>query len=122
MRSMRRKASCGLCLVGLAGGFVNGLLGVGGGMLFIPGLVYLGGLDEYHAHGSSLLIVLPVSMVSAVVYLLRGQVEWSLALKIALGGVIGAYIGARLTRSVPGRWLRYALAVTMVLAGTGMIL
>ncbi len=56
----------GAILIGLAGGVIAGLLGVGGGVLFVPGLVFFIGLDQHHAEATSLLAIVPVAIVGTL--------------------------------------------------------
>jgi uncharacterized membrane protein YfcA len=111
-----------VALIGLTAGVVNGLLGVGGGMILIPGMVYCLGLGEHEAHGTSLAIVLPISIASVFVYARNHFLDWSLTWKVALGGVVGAYIGAKLITYIPDVWLRRIFAAFMVLTALRMVL
>jgi len=78
-----------LILAGLAAGLANGLLGAGGGMIVVPALKKLG-LDVKHAHATSVSVILPLSVVSAALYMLRGDVNPGDALIYLPFGVAGA--------------------------------
>ncbi|MGI6357453.1 MAG: sulfite exporter TauE/SafE family protein [Bacillota bacterium] len=81
-------------LLGLAAGLVNGLLGIGGGTVLIPGMVYLLGTRQHQAHATSLLIVLPTCLASILVYRRLPGVDlrslWQLALYTSGGAIVGA--------------------------------
>ncbi len=81
-------------LLGLAAGLVNGLLGIGGGTVLIPGMVYLLGTKQHHAHATSLLIVLPTCLASILVYHRLPGVDfrslWQLAIYTSVGAIVGA--------------------------------
>jgi uncharacterized protein len=109
-----------VALIGVAAGVVNGLLGVGGGMILIPGMVYCLGMGEHDAHGTSLAIVLPISVASAFIYGRNHYVDWSLTWRIAIGGMIGAYIGARLINYIPDIWLKRIFAAFMIATAVRM--
>jgi uncharacterized membrane protein YfcA len=84
-------------LVGLAAGILAGLFGIGGGILIVPGLVFLGGMSIRMAIGSSLgALLLPVGLLGAVVYWREGNLDVRAALLVAGGLFIGAYLGALL--------------------------
>lgn len=109
-------------LIGVTAGVVNGLLGVGGGMILIPGMVYCLGMGEHEAHGTSLAIVLPISIASAFVYARNHFLDWGLTGKVAVGGVIGAYLGAKLITYIPDLWLRRIFALFMLATAIRMVL
>lgn len=106
---------------GLLVGAVNGLLGVGGGTLLVPALVFWFRLPDHQAHGTAILTVGLTSVVSAWVYAGRGLVDWSLAAQVAAGGVVGALAGARLMRSLRPRTLRQMYGIFLVLLGLRML-
>lgn len=119
---MGRTTIVKVALIGLSAGVVNGLLGVGGGMILIPGMVYALGMGEHDAHGTSLAIVLPISIASAFVYSRNHFIEWGLTWRIALGGMLGAYIGAKLICHIPDVWLRRLFAAFMLATAARMVL
>jgi uncharacterized membrane protein YfcA len=111
-----------VALIGLTAGVVNGLLGVGGGMILIPGMVYALGMGEHDAHGTSLAIVLPISIASVFIYSRNHFVEWGITWRVALGGMVGAYIGAKLICYIPDVWLKRIFAAFMLATAARMVL
>lgn len=109
-------------LLGLVAGVVNGLLGIGGGTILIPGMVYLLGVRQHHAHATSLLIVLPTSLVSMLVYYSQGNIQIRPLLSLALATSIGAVIGAVLMNYCRPSLLRRGFALFMLVAGLRMLL
>jgi uncharacterized membrane protein YfcA len=84
-------------LIGLAAGILAGLFGIGGGILIIPGLVFLAGMPIRMATGTSLgALLLPVGLLGAIVYWREGNLDVRAALLVAGGLFIGAYLGALL--------------------------
>ncbi len=67
-------------IVGLAAGLLGGLFGVGGGLIIVPGLVSLAGMDRRLAHGTSLAATLPIAAASLITYVSHGNVDWAVAL------------------------------------------
>ncbi len=100
----------------LAGG-ANGIFGSGGGMFLVPLFCRWIKLPEEKALATSLAVVLPVSIVSGVVYLLRGSFEFSKALPFLVGGVIGGVIGGTVFKKLSPMLLRKALALFIIYGG-----
>jgi uncharacterized membrane protein YfcA len=111
----------GAIAVGLAGGIVAGLLGVGGGVLFVPGLVIFLGLDQHHAEATSLLAIVPVAIVGTIRQERYGNVERDDALLLGLLSVAGAAAGVALANALSGRVLRDAFAALMVLVAFQLV-
>lgn len=108
-------------VLGLVAGGLNGLLGVGGTLL-VPGLSHWLDLEQHKAHGTAIAIILPTSLISFFVYLMRTGVNLDIAWKVAAGGVLGGVIGAKLLRFIPARWLRTLFGVAMILVALRLVL
>ena len=100
--------------MGLGAGLLSGLFGVGGGILVVPALVMILRLDQRLANGTSLGAVLPISVSSLVTYWSHGNVDWPLAMWLALGAVGGAVLGTRWIHSLPRHILGYMFSVVLV--------
>ena len=111
----------GAIAIGLAGGIVAGLLGVGGGVLFVPGLVLFLGLDQHHAEATSLLAIVPVAIVGTIRQDGYGNVRRDDALLLGLLSVAGAAAGVALANALSGRVLRDAFAALMVLVAFQLV-
>lgn len=109
-------------LIGLVTGLANGLFGSGGGTVAVPAMVLLLDEEEHRAHATAISIILPLTLVSAFLYISNNFVNWSLTLKVMLGGVVGGYIGAKLLNICPSHILRKIFAVFMIAASIRMIL
>lgn len=106
---------------GGAVGFVNGLLGGGGGMIAVPALAGTG-LSEKRAHATAIATVLPASAASAVVYLFHGAVRLFVLVPVALGALLGGFLGAGLLKRAPSKFVTFVFALLMLTAGVKMIL
>ena len=102
-------------VLGLVAGVLSGLFGVGGGILFVPTLTWLG-LTQLHAEATSLLAIIPTVMVGVWRQQQYGNVRWRGALVIGLASVGAAFGGARLAESVPEATLRRLFAVFLLVA------
>jgi len=86
-----------IVLLGLGVGVLVGLLGIGGGVVLVPAMVYLLGMDQHLAQGTSLLILLPpLGLGALIAYWKRGQVDLVAGILCALGMLIGGYFGSRI--------------------------
>lgn len=107
--------------VGFAGGLTSGLLGVGGGVVMVPGLVLLAGLTQRRAHATSLAAIVPIGAVGAGLFMLDGEVDLALAAALAAGSVVGAPLGVRALARIPEPVLRLLFAATVLAAGTRLL-
>jgi uncharacterized membrane protein YfcA len=111
----------GAIAIGLAAGIVAGLLGVGGGVLFVPGLVIFLGLDQHHAEATSLLAIVPVAIVGAYRQDRYGNVQRRDALLLGLLSLLGAAAGVALANALSAALLRYAFAVLMLVVAAQLV-
>jgi uncharacterized membrane protein YfcA len=108
----------GAILIGLAGGVIAGLLGVGGGVLFVPGLVLFLDLSQHQAEATSLLAIVPVAIVGTIRQDRYGNVRRVDALLIGALSLAGAIAGVALANALSGKTLRIAFAILiLVVAG-----
>ncbi|MGD9014902.1 MAG: sulfite exporter TauE/SafE family protein, partial [Candidatus Omnitrophota bacterium] len=88
--------------LGLLAGICSGFLGIGGGTIIIPVLVYVFGLTQHQAQGTTLaLMVPPIGLLAALKYYYQGNVNIQIAIFVCLGFFIGGLLGACLVTSVP---------------------
>ena len=100
---------------------LSGLLGIGGGAILIPAMVYLLGMDQHKAHGTSLAVISLVVLSSAILYSRHGLVDWTVAVELMAGGVIGATIGARICNRLSAGKLKRYFGVFMAVVGLRML-
>lgn len=87
-----------LLVVGLLGGLLSGLVGVGGGIIVVPALVYFLGLSQHTAQGTSLALMLPpIGILAAMNYYKAGSLNIKYAIIIAIAFVIGGYFGSKIS-------------------------
>jgi len=104
----------GAVAIGLAGGLVAGLLGVGGGVVFVPGLVLALGLGQHQAEATSLLAIVPVAIVGSYRQDRYGNVRRADALLLGALSLAGAAAGVVLANALSGTFLRDAFAALIV--------
>jgi uncharacterized membrane protein YfcA len=110
-----------LVLVGLAAGTLAGLLGVGGGIIMVPGLVILAGADADTARGTSLMVVIATAVTATITNLRNGLVEVRTGLVAGLVGIPAGLAGAALGQWIPDRAALALFAGLLVLSGVRMI-
>jgi uncharacterized membrane protein YfcA len=104
-------------LLGLGVGVLVGLLGIGGGVVLVPAMVYLLGMDQHLAQGTSLFILLPpIGLGALMEYWKQGQVDLKAGILCALGILLGAYAGSLIALPIPSRNLKGLFGCFLVLA------
>ncbi len=102
--------------IGIFAGIASGLFGVGGGILLVPAMVLLLGMDQHTAQGTSLLVLTPPFMlIGAIQYYKEGYVNLVVALFLAIGLMLGLIMGARLSFGISELVLRRMFALLMLL-------
>jgi len=110
-----------LVILGLFTGLINGLFGSGGGTLLVPGMIFVLGVEEHKAHATAISIILPLAIMSTLIYFNSGIISYKVTLKVALGGILGGYLGAKLLTKIPSSILRKIFAVFMMIAAFRMV-
>lgn len=119
---MARQHKFLVVLSGIFIGIINGFLGGGGGMFCVPILEKLFSLKTKEAHSTALVVMLPMSIVSSVVYLLNNNVDlFSLGL-CGIGVFVGGVAGAIFLKKIKSKWIMLAFAIIMLAAGVKMVL
>ncbi|MFA5516246.1 MAG: sulfite exporter TauE/SafE family protein [Desulfuromonadales bacterium] len=115
-------------LLGSLGGFLAGLLGIGGGIIFVPLFLWvfpLAGfppdLVAHSAFGTSLAIIIPTALSSTLAHRRRGNVDWHQVYRIALGAVLGAIAGAMIAAGISSEGLKTMFGFMQVLVGLKML-
>src|ERR671918_1581774 len=88
-------------IIGFAAGIASGLLGVGGGIVMVPGLVLALRTTQHQAHATSLAAIVPIGLVGFAVFALHDEVNYAIAGLLVLGAVVGAPAGARAMSRIP---------------------
>ncbi len=116
-----RRINFKTALSGLSIGIVNGLLGAGGGMLAVPILKKLG-LEQKDAHSNAVAVILPVSLLSATLYIANDYVNLSDAVIYIPTGLLGAVLGTYCLHKISPVWLKRIFGGFMVYAGIRLLL
>jgi uncharacterized membrane protein YfcA len=112
----------GILAFGLFTGGMSGVLGIGGGTFMVPFMVLALGLGQHAAEATSLLVVLPTSIVGSIVLARRGAVDLGPALALGVLGAAGGAVGAVIALALPADTLRRAFAVFMLVVSARMLI
>jgi len=104
-----------IALIGIFGGVMSGLLGVGGGLIFVPLMTFFLGFTIHQAVGTSLLIIIPTSIIGVWVHASQNHVQVKTALLIAGFAILGAWLGAHFSGKIDPLLLKRIFAVFLVL-------
>jgi uncharacterized membrane protein YfcA len=120
-RKRRAALTWTILLVGLVVGMVSGVVGIGGGILFVPALIWLLGMDQHKAQGTSLgALLAPVGFFAFYEYYRKGNADIRVAALLAAGFLVGGYFGAVGAQHIPEIWLRRIFALTLIVVGGRM--
>ena len=108
-------------MIGLVVGMVSGVVGIGGGVIFVPALIWLLGMDQHKAQGTSLAALLaPVGLFAFLEYYRKGNADLRVGLLLAAGFLVGGYFGGVGAQYVSEMWLRRVFAILLVAIGARM--
>jgi len=107
--------------IGLLVGLANGLFGAGGGTVLVPALERFKPLETHKAHATALAVILPLSVVSAVVYVWGVDVDWPAVGLVSAGGVVGGVLGAKLLSKISAGWLNIIFGLFMAAGAVRML-
>ena len=118
---MKTKQSFIAAFIGITIGFINGILGAGGGMLAVPALQRLG-FSQKESHANAIAVILPITIVSAIFYIAKGYVELNNAYIYIPTGLLGAIIGTYIMKKLSAKWLKRIFGILMIYAGIRLLL
>ncbi len=112
-----------IIIIGLFGGILSGAVGVGGGLVLVPCMVYFLGFNQHLAQGTTLaLLAMPVVALSVYKYYQNGNVDFTTAFLLGIGFVFGGYIGAVIANSIDAAIVKKIFSIVMILVGIKMFL
>src|ERR1700741_4288453 len=111
-----------LLVVGLAAGMLSGMVGVGGGIIIVPALVYFLGFTQHSAHGTTLFMFLfPMGILGVMNYYKAGHVDWKAALFICTTFVAGSYFGSKWAVSLDQVTVKRIFGALIIIMGAKML-
>ncbi len=106
---------------GLIVGFINGFFGGGGGMIVVPLLVFLLGLEEKKAHATAIFVILPLSITSSIIYITQGSFKLLNLSMVTIGVISGGILGSIFLKKINNKVLRIIFAAIVFIAGVKMM-
>lgn len=106
---------------GLIVGFINGFFGGGGGMIVVPLLVFLLGLEEKKAHATAIFVILPLSITSSIIYITQGSFKLLNLSMVTIGVISGGILGSIFLKKINNKVLRIIFATIVFIAGVKMM-
>jgi len=111
-----------LVLVGLFAGALSGFVGVGGGIIIVPAMIYFMNMNQMQAQGVSLaLLMLPVGVLGVMNYYKAGHIQFNYVLIIAVGFVLGNYFGSKYALRVPEHKIKFLFSLLMLYVAVQML-
>lgn len=112
-----------LVVIGILAGILSGFVGVGGGVIIVPALMYALSMSQHEAQGTSLFILLlPVGILAVNNYWRSGNINWKFGLIVAMTFVIGGYIGSKIALRISPAIVKLVFGVIMAYVSFKMIL
>jgi len=112
----------GLLLLGIIAGYFSGLVGIGGGVIFVPALILWFGFNEHTAQGTTLaLLIPPIGILAVLSYYHKGYVDIKTAIIICIGFVIGGYLGGKMAVGLSESVLKRTFAIALIAIGAKML-
>ncbi len=110
-----------LILTGAATGIANGFFGGGGGMVVVPLMTFLLKMKTKVAHATALAVILPVTLISAGIYIAKGYFDIQSGIPSGIGVVAGGALGAWLLGKLSAKWVTRLFAIVMLAAGVKLL-
>ena len=111
-----------LSLIGFIAGLVSGFFSTGGGLILVPAFLYLLEMESQKERGTSVFCILPMVLTSSIFYYKGNFINWKVAILCGIGGAIGGYIGAKLLKKLPEKYLKIAFTIFLIYVSIKMII
>ena len=111
-----------LIIIGFFTGVLGGMVGVGGGIILVPALVFIMGFSQMDAQGTSLaLIMFPVGILAVIQYYKQGHVDFNIVFLLAAGFILGSLLGSKISLAIPQQTVKKIFAVLMLIIACKML-
>ena len=111
-----------LVIVGLAAGVLSGMVGVGGGIIIVPALVFFLGFSQHEAQGTSLgLLLLPVGILAVINYYNKGYIDIKVVVIMSAAFIIGGWLGSKISLSLPQDTVKKIFAIVLFYTAVRMM-
>ncbi len=112
-----------ILVIGIIAGVFSGFIGIGGGLVIVPCLVYFFGMTQHAAQGTSLAMMLPpIGILAVLNYNQKGMVDWKIAAILCITFLAGSFLGSKAAISLPADTVKKIFGVVIIIVGIKMIL
>lgn len=112
-----------LIAIGIIAGMLSGFVGIGGGIIIVPALIYLVGFSQHEAQGTSLLLMLPpIGILAVMNYYKAGQINWKYGTIVALAFVVGGFFGSKLSLKLNPNLVKVIFGAIMLLISVRLLI
>ena len=112
-----------IIVIGIIAGAFSGFIGIGGGLIVVPALVFFLGFSQHEAQGTSLAMMLPpIGLLAVINYYKVGHVDFKVSIILAITFILGSYFGSKLAISMSAETIKKAFGIIIILVGIKMIL
>ena len=108
-------------LVGLIVGFISGMFASGGGLLLIPAYIHFFDSSEKEARATAIFCILPMVLVTAILYWTGNYINWKTGILCCIGGIIGSFIGSKLLAILKGKYLKLIFIIFLIYSGIKIV-
>lgn len=108
-------------IIGLVAGIISGLFSTGGGMILVPSFIYFLNMDDVKARATTITCILPMVIATTILYAKNQYLDWNLGVMVAVGGIIGGFIGSKFLNKIPKIWLKISFIIFLIYVGLKMI-
>ena len=111
-----------LLAIGLFSGILGGMVGIGGGIVIVPALIYFLGFSQLNAQGTSLaLIMFPVGVLGVINYYKHGHIDFNIVFILAAGFIVGNFLGSKFAMNIPQDLVKKCFAILMIVIAIKML-
>ncbi len=111
-----------LILIGIASGILSGLIGIGGGIIIVPALIFFLGFTQLQAQGTSLgILLLPVGLLAVMQFYKAGHIDVKAVGIVALAFLVGGYFGSKIALSIPQELVKKIFAILLIVIAARML-
>lgn len=111
-----------LILIGIASGILSGLIGIGGGIIIVPALIFFLGFSQLQAQGTSLgILLLPVGLLAVMQFYKAGYIDTKAVGIVALAFLLGGYFGSKIALSIPQELVKKIFAILLIVIAARML-
>ena len=109
-------------IIGFIAGIISGFFASGGGLILVPAFIYFFKLNEKQSRATSIFAVLPMVIISGILYNSGTDFDWTMGIKCAIGGIIGGFIGAKLLNKASPIILKILFIIFLLYTSIRMII